>query len=90
MYSATEQFADFNKVNVTQAAKIAAVALENTERLVTLNMNAVKLVLATGVEGVNAVASVKDVQDLLTLRAKYAETGVETATAYTRSLYEIS
>jgi hypothetical protein len=30
------------------------------------------------------------VQDLLTLRAKYAETGVETATAYTRSLYEIS
>jgi phasin family protein len=90
MYSPTEQFADFNKVNVTQAAKIASVALENTERLVTLNMNAVKLVLATGVEGVNAVASVKDVQDLLTLRAKYAETGVETATAYTRSLYEIS
>ena len=29
-------------------------------------------------------------QDLLALRAKYAETGVETATAYTRSLYEIS
>lgn len=90
MYSATEQFADFNKANVAQAAKIASVALENTERLVTLNMNAVKLVLATGVEGANAVAAVKDVQDLLTLRAKYAETGVETATAYTRSLYEIS
>jgi phasin family protein len=90
MYSATEQFADFSKVNVAQAAKIASVALENTERLVTLNMNAVKLVLATGVEGANAVAAVKDVQDLLTLRAKYAETGVETATAYTRSLYEIS
>ena len=90
MYSATEQFADFNKVNVAQATKIAALAMENAEKLVTLNLNAAKVVLAKGVEGANAVAAVKDVQDLLALRAKYAETGVETATAYTRSLYEIS
>ena len=90
MYSATEQFADFNKANVAQAAKIANFAIENAERIVNLNMNAAKLVLATGVEGANAVAAVKDVQELLTLRARYAETGVETATAYTRSLYEIS
>jgi phasin family protein len=90
MYSATEQFADFNKVNVAQAAKIAALAMENAEKIVTLNMNAAKVVLAKGVEGANAVASVKDVQDLLAVRARYAETGVETATAYTRSLYEIS
>ena len=90
MYSATEQFADFNKVNVAQATKIAALAMENTEKLLTLNLNAAKVVLAKGVENANAVAAVKDVQDLLALRAKYAETGVETATAYTRSLYEIS
>ena len=90
MYSATEQFADFNKVNVAQATKLASVAMENAEKLMTLNMNAAKVVLAKGVEGATAAAAVKDVQDLLTLRAKYAETGVETATAYTRSLYEIS
>jgi len=90
MYSATEQFADFSKSNVTQASKIASLAIENAEKLMTLNMNAAKMVLATGVEGAKAAASVKDVQDLLVLRTKYAETGVETATAYTRSLYEIS
>jgi len=90
MYSATEQFADFNKVNVAQATKLASVAMENAEKLMTLNMNAAKVVLAKGVEGATAAAAVKDVQDLLALRAKYAETGVETATAYTRSLYEIS
>jgi phasin family protein len=90
MYSATEQFADFSKSNVTQASKIASLAIENAEKLLTLNMNAAKMVLATGVEGAKAAASVKDVQDLLVLRTKYAETGVETATAYTRSLYEIS
>ena len=90
MYSATEQFADFNKVNVAQATKLAALAMENAEKLVNLNMNAAKIVLAKGVEGATAAAAVKDVQDLMALRAKYAETGVEAATAYTRSLYEIS
>jgi phasin family protein len=90
MYSATEQFADFNKVNVAQATKLAALAMENAEKFVTLNMNAAKIVLAKGVEGATAAVAVKDVQDLLALRAKYAESGVETATAYTRSLYEIS
>ena len=87
MYSATEQFADFNKANVAQATKLAALAMENAEKLVNLNMNAAKIVLAKGVEGAAAAASVKDVQDLMALRAKYAESGVETATAYTRSLY---
>ena len=90
MYSATEQFVDFNKVNIAQATKLAALAMENAEKLVNLNMNAAKVVLAKGVESATAAASVKDVQDLMALRAKYAETGVEAATAYTRSLYEIS
>ena len=90
MYSATEQFADFNKVNVAQATKLAALAMQNAEKLVNLNMNAAKVVLAKGVESAAAAASVKDVEDLMALRAKYAETGVEAATAYTRSLYEIS
>jgi phasin family protein len=90
MYTATEQFADFNKANVAQATKLAALALDNTEKLMKLNLNAAKVVLANGVDSAAAVASVKDVQDLMALRAKYAETGVETATAYTRSLYEIS
>ena len=90
MYSATEQFADFNKVNVAQATKLAAMAMENAEKLVNLKLNAAKIVLAKGVENAAAAASVKDVQDMMALRAKFAETGVETATAYTRSLYEIS
>ena len=90
IYTATEQFADFSKANVAQAQKIAALALENTEKLLKLNLNAAKVVLANGAEGAAAAAAVKDVQDLMALRAKYAETGVQTATAYTKSLYEIS
>jgi phasin family protein len=90
IHAATEQFADFNKANVAQAQKIAALALENAEKFLKLNLNAAKVVLANGAESAAAAASVKDVQDLMALRAKYAETGVQTATAYTKSLYEIS
>ena len=90
MYNATEQFAELNKASVAQATKLAAIAIENAEKLARLNLSAAKVVLAQGVEGATATASVKDVQDLLALRAKYAETGVQTAMAYSKSLYEFA
>jgi phasin family protein len=90
MYNATEQFAELNKAGVMQATKLAAIALENAEKLARLNLSAAKVVLAQGVEGATASTSVKDVQDLLALRAKYAETGVQTAMTYSKSLYEFA
>ena len=90
MYNATEQFAEFNKANVAQATKLAALAIENAEKLAKLNLDAAKVVLAQSVEGATAATSVKDVQDLMALRAKYAETGVQTAIVYSKSLYEIA
>ena len=89
MYNAS-QFAEFNKANVAQATKLAAIALDNAEKVMTLNLNATKLAFAQGVEGASAVAAVKDVQDLIALPTKYAETGVQSVVGYSRSLYELS
>jgi phasin family protein len=89
MYSPTQQFAELNKAGVAQATRLAAIALENTEKLVKLNLSAAKAAFAQGVEGATAVASVKDVQELLALPTKYAETGVQSVVGYSRSLYEI-
>ena len=89
MYNAPEQFADLNKVNVAQAQKFAALAIENAEKLVKLNISAAKVVFAQGVEGASAVAAVKDVQELFALPTRYAETNVQTALGYSRSLYEV-
>ena len=33
MYNATEQFADFNKVNVANATKLAALSMQSAEKL---------------------------------------------------------
>ena len=75
MYNPTEQFAELNKSNVEQATRLAAIALENTEKLMKLNLATAKNAWAQSVESAQAVASVKDVQDLFALRAKLAEVG---------------
>ena len=90
MYNAQEQFAEINQANVSNAIKLASLSIDNAEKLVSLNINAAKLAIAQAVEGAQAAASVKDVQELLVLRAKLAEVGVQSATGYSRSLYELS
>ena len=90
MYNATEHITDINKAGYANAVKLAALSLENAEKLLTLNLNTAKLALAQGVEGAQAAASVKDVQELVALRAKFTEFSVQAATGYSRTLYELS
>ena len=90
MYNASEQFAAINQANVSNAIKLASLSIENAEKLVSLNINAAKLAIAQAIEGAQAAASVKDVQELLALRTKLAEVGVQSATGYSRTLYELS
>jgi phasin family protein len=90
MYNASEQFAEFNQANVSNAIKLASLSIENAEKLVSLNINAAKMALAQAIEGAQAAASVKDVQQLIELRTKLAEVGVQSATGYSRTLYELS
>jgi phasin family protein len=90
MYNASEQFAALNQANVSNAIKLASLSIENAEKLVSLNINAAKLVIAQAIEGAQAAASVKDVQELFALRTKLAEVGVQSATGYARTLYELS
>jgi phasin family protein len=90
MYNATEPFAELGKANVSNAIKFASLSIDKAEKIVALNLNAAKLALAQGVEGAQAAAGVKDVQELAALRSKLQELGVQTALGYSRSLYEIS
>jgi len=90
MYNATEHIAELSKASYANAYKLASLSIENTEKLVKLNLNTAKVALAQGVEGAEAAASVKDVQELVALRAKFTEAGVQVATGYSRTLYELS
>ena len=90
MYNATEQFADIGKVNYANVVRLASLSLENTEKIVKLNLTAARAALVQGVESAQAVASVKDVQELVALRTKFTEAGVQAATGYSKTLYELA
>ena len=90
MYAPTEQIANLSKANIAQATKLAALALENAEKLVKLNMSAAKIVLAQGVEGAQAAAAIKDIQQLFALNATMAEASVQAALGYSKTLYELA
>lgn len=90
MYNAGEQFAELNKVNVEQVTKYAAVALQNAEKIFQANLELSKYVLAQGVESAQEAAAVKDVQEYIALRTKYAESNVQASLGYSRNLYEIA
>jgi len=90
MYNATEQFAQLNKAGIAQATKLAAIVLENTEKLGKVNLLTAKSALAQGIEGAQTIASVKDVQQLLAVNATLAEASVQAALGYSKSLYAIA
>ena len=90
MYNATEQFAEISKNNVAQATKVTALAIENAEKLAKMNLVAAKSALAQGVEAAQAIGAIKDVQELVALRAKLAESGLEAAVGYSKGLYELA
>ena len=90
MYNPTEQFAEINKASVANATRLAALSIENAEKLFKLNLTAAKAAFQQGVEGAQAAASVRDVQEMMALRAKYAESGVQTALSYSRTLYDLA
>ncbi len=89
MYNAN-QFAEFNKVNVAQASKIAAIAMDNAEKLMKLNLATVKAALAQGVEGASAAAWVEGRPGILHAAAQVRRDGRrEQSSAYSRGLYEV-
>ena len=90
MYNPTEQITEINKTSVAQATKFAALSLEAAEKFTKFNLGAAKAVFAQSVESAQALASVKDVQDLITLRTKFAEAGVQSAVGYSRHFYELA
>jgi len=90
MYQAPEQLVAMNKANLEIAMKFASVALQGAERMLDLQLKAAKTAFADGVENAKAIASVKDVQQLASLKDDLAQPAIEKATAYARGVYDVA
>ncbi|MCC6494282.1 MAG: phasin family protein [Pirellulales bacterium] len=90
MYNATEQFSELNKANYQQAMRLATLGLENAEKLAKLSVEHARVAIEDGMKTAEAATTVKDFHDLMALRAKIAEAGVQKAVAYSRDVYEVA
>lgn len=90
MYQANEQFAAMNKANLEAAARFANVAFGGAERLVEIQLKAVKSALADGVDGAKTLATVKDPQQFADVKDTVAQPAFEKATDYVKSMYDVA
>ncbi|MFY7865975.1 TIGR01841 family phasin [Roseateles sp.] len=85
-----EQFFAAHKANVETLFGLTHKAFEGVEKLVELNMQVAKTALGEAVESTQALMSVKDAQELLSLQSTLLQPSAEKAASYSRHLQDIA
>jgi phasin family protein len=82
------QFADAQKSAAEQGARLAHISLANTQKLVDLQMKLAETTMADFTEAAKTASSAKDLNDLMNLRSKLAESSIEKAVNFGKAIYE--
>ena len=85
-----EQIVAAQKANIETIFGLTQKAFEGMEKLVELNVQATKAALSESANSTQAMLSVKDAQELLTLQASLMQPLAEKTVAYSRHLYDIA
>lgn len=73
MTAKNEQFSELNRKNMEAAMRLAQLSIDNSQRVVVLQNELARELFNDGVENARAQASAKDPQEMLRLRAEYAQ-----------------
>ena len=90
MVNLAEQMNELNNTAVLSAARLSKLSLDSAERLLALQLGFAKSALGDATRSARAAAGTQDVQQLLALRTKAAETAMTQWLEYSRSLYEVA
>ena len=85
-----EQIVAAQKANLETLFGLTGKAFEGVEKLVELNLQAVRSNIAESQQHTQRLLSAKDPQDLLALNASYAQPAAEKLLSYGRHVYEIA
>jgi phasin family protein len=85
-----EQFVAAQKANLETLFGLTGKAFEGVEKLVELNLQAVRSNISEGQEHAQRLLSAKDAQELLALNANFAQPAAEKLLSYGRHVYEIA
>jgi phasin family protein len=81
---------EISRSTVDTAARLTRISLDSAERTFAIQLEYAKAALVQATQTARAVAQVKDVEQLLTVRTRLAENAVENLAGYSRSLYEVA
>ena len=76
--------------SVEAAARLTRISMDSAERTINVQIEYAKGALTQATLNARAVSQVKDVQGLVSLRARIAENTLENMMGYSRSLYEVA
>jgi phasin family protein len=90
MYQTPDQLIALNKAHVEATLRFAGLALEGTQRMFDLQLAAAKSALADGIQNARAFSSVRDLEQLATLKDTLVQPSLEKATAYAKQVYDVA
>lgn len=90
MTSVPEQISAYGKAQVESVLRLVTIAAEGTEKLFDLQIKNSKAAFNEGMKNAKALAEVKDFSELPTWTRSMFQPGIDKATAYARSLYEVA
>lgn len=90
MTAIPNQFSTLGKAQLDTALRFATVAAESAEKLVDLQIKSARAAFSDGARNVKALTEIKDVAELPAWTNTNFQPGVDKATAYARSLYDLA
>jgi phasin family protein len=85
-----EQFTAANKANLDALVELTRKSFEGVEKMVALNLQAMRCAMGESAERSKALLAVKDAQGLASLQAHLVQPTTEQVTAYSRQVYDIA
>lgn len=89
MVAKPEQYSELHRKNMEAAMKLAQMSIENSQRMVALQVDAAKELFQDSVENAKALATVKDPQQAVALRAQYTQETAQKMMETARQMAEI-
>ncbi len=89
MVTKPEQFSELHRKNMEAAMKLAQMSIENSQRIITLQVEAAKQMFQESVDSAQALTSVKDPQEAAALRTRYTQETAQRMMETARRIAEI-
>jgi len=85
-----DQLNEIQRKNLEAAMRLAQLSIENSQRLMELQVETAKSLFEEGVSNAKALSSVKDPQELIELRTRFAQSSAERMLACAREMAEMT